>query len=289
MLYQVQLENGQKVAKPLSGVITSDNVASGDMHPVTSNAVAQISVPTAVPLLYAGDTVPDGYIDCTEYTDYDYHVDEIQFSPKINKIYKLYINGDYIWYILTDDGTYILTINSDTLSKEISLSPTNEDVLSVYVIEARDCYMNVITPNWKGTLAQAESFIATFFAQTDDSELQIYNDDRVTYEESIYNIDISTLSTYLAGLDPNTVSNAYKIYIRGLTTGNASDIKAALFANPTKYVDLRDTIIPSGTDCSDLFFDYNSYTGCPTLVYAPVLSSGITSWIYLRVCYRRYL
>ena len=88
------------------------------------------------------------------------------------------------------------------------------------VIEARDCYMNVITPNWKGTLAQAESFIATFFAQTDDSELQIYNDDRVTYEESIYNIDISTLSTYLAGLDPNTVSNAYKIYIRGLTTGN---------------------------------------------------------------------
>ena len=139
---------------------------------------------------------------------------------------------------------------------------------------AIDCYYGVPTPNWKGTQSQANSFRSTFFAQTTDSEIQIYNDDRITYKESIYNIDISTLSTYLAGLDPNTVSTAYKIYIRGLTTSNASDIKTALIANNTKYVNLGYTTIPSGTDWHFLF------SGCSSLVVSPDVPSGVTNMSY---------
>ena len=142
------------------------------------------------------------------------------------------------------------------------------------VTTSQDCYFNVSTSNWKGTESQAESFLSTFFAQTTDSELQVYNDDRVTYEESIYNIDISTLSTYLAGLDPNTVSTAYKIYIRGLTSSNASDIKTALIAG-NKYADLSYTTIPNGTNMENLFYDNRS--GCLPLVVPPNLPTDQTS------------
>lgn len=148
-------------------------------------------------------------------------------------------------------------------------------ILPSSVTYSTDCFKGVTTSNWKGTESQAESFLSTFFAQTVDSELQVYNNDRVTYEESIYNIDISTLSAYLAGLDPNTASTAYKIYIRGLTTSNASDIKTALTANqyPRKYVDLEYTTIPESTDCTDLF------RGCTTLVKSAILPTNATSLI----------
>lgn len=39
MLQQVRIINGQKVLVPLSGSTPTNEVASGNMHPVTSNAV----------------------------------------------------------------------------------------------------------------------------------------------------------------------------------------------------------------------------------------------------------
>ena len=137
-------------------------------------------------------------------------------------------------------------------------------IIPATVTTSTNCYRDVTTLNWKGTKSQAGLC-------PNDCEYQLYNNDRVTLEDTIYNVDISTLSTYLAGLDPNTVSAAYKIYIRGLTSSNVSDIQTALIANPTKFVDLTYTTIPSGTDCTDLFAD------CVTLTKSAVLDSNTTS------------
>ena len=141
------------------------------------------------------------------------------------------------------------------------------------VTDSTSCYDLVTALSWKGTQSQADSFLSTFFSQTEDCEILVYEDDRETYKTTVGNIDITTLSDYLAVLDPNTVSTAYKVYIRGLTSSNASDIKAALFDNETKFVDLRYTQLPNGTECRELFSDYRLVKGCETLVYAPVLPS----------------
>ena len=130
------------------------------------------------------------------------------------------------------------------------------------------CYGNVTTPNWKGTQSQVNSFYQTC---TEDCEIQIYNDDRVTYKSSIYDISINTLSTYLVTLQTNTTSTPYKIFIRDLTTSNASNIKTALTSNGSKYVDLTITTIPNGTDCSRLFYN------CSSLIKSPVLPTDATS------------
>ena len=151
---------------------------------------------------------------------------------------------------------------------------THKPIIPSTVTTSTNCYRYVTSPNWKGTQSQAENFLSTFFAQTTDSELQIYNDDRVTLEDTIFNVDISTLSTYLAGLTPNTVSTAYKIYIRGLISSNVSDIKTALQQNSTKYVNLSYTILPDSISCTDLF------RGCSSLIKSPVLPSNATSLNY---------
>ena len=141
-------------------------------------------------------------------------------------------------------------------------------IIPINVTTSDYCYQNVTTRNWKGTEEQLGYFNSHC---PDDCEVQVYNSDRVTYEYSIYNIDITTLSTYLAGLDANTAATAYKIYIRSLTTSNVSDIKTALISNNQKYVDLSYTIIPSGS-AWDYLFQF-----CNTLVVSPNIPTGVTN------------
>ena len=158
-------------------------------------------------------------------------------------------------------------------------SLTYKPVIPSTVIVASNCYYGVTTKNWKGTRSQVETFNPTC---PDDCEIQIYNNDRVTLGDTIYNIDISTLSTYLARLTPNTISTAYKIYIRGLTSSNVQSIPDAMVATyETRqvYVDLSYTTLPQGTDCRFLFNTLipTEEAGCKTLVKSPVLPTDATS------------
>lgn len=163
---------------------------------------------------------------------------------------------------------------------------TVKPIIPSTVTTSTSCYDNVTTPNWKGTQSQAESFLSTFFAQTTDSELQIYNNDRVTYDHSIYNIDISNISTasdFVYGLDPNTPETAYKIYLRGLTSSNAENITRVFGyvyrQTPTKFYDFGYTTIPQGTSLTDLFWRSDGYYmySCSSMVTAPVLPTDQTS------------
>ena len=143
------------------------------------------------------------------------------------------------------------------------------------VTSSVDCFAGVTTPNWKGTQSQVESFLTTFFAQTTDSEIQIYNDDLVTYKSSIYNISINTLSTYLVTLQTNTTSTPYKIFIRDLTTSNARNI-ADILSLVQRFVDLSLTVIPEGTNCVNLFYNTFVFKG---LVKSPILPTDATDLI----------
>ena len=157
-------------------------------------------------------------------------------------------------------------------------SLTHKPIIPSTVTDSGFCYYGVTTNNWKGNQSQVDSFLSTFFAQTVDSDVQVFADDRKSYEYTICNIDISTLSTYLAGLDQNDKYTPYKVYIRGLTTSNASDIKTALYANQTKYVDLTYTTIPQGTSLTSLFYKGLGYS-IRSLIKPPVLPTDATSMI----------
>lgn len=153
----------------------------------------------------------------------------------------------------------------------------HKPIIPSSVTSQSGCYTNVTTNNLKGTLTQVNSIKDTI---TDDCEIQVYNNDRVTLEYTFHDADITTLSTYLEGLDANTVATAYKIYIRGLTVQNRNTIKTALIENPTKFVDLSYTEIPINSQLQQdnlysLFYDWENYTGCASLVKSPMLQTGI--------------
>lgn len=131
-------------------------------------------------------------------------------------------------------------------------------------------FSSVTTKNWKGTQSQIESKMASIASTC---ELQIYNDDRLTYIKSVYNVEITELSSWLSDSDANTASTPYEVHISSLTSSNASDIQTALVANPTKYVDLSYTTIPNGTDCDSLFYE------CTSLVVSAILPTDATSLV----------
>lgn len=139
------------------------------------------------------------------------------------------------------------------------------------VTNSQYCYYQVSSPDWKGTRSQLESFNSTLLTQTQDGEIKVYNNDRETFEYTVYNININNLSNWLGSNPSNEISTAYKLLIRGLDTTNVSNIKTILNNNNGKYVDISYTTIPQGSGCNNLFFN------CRTLVYGPVLPTDVTS------------
>ena len=111
-----------------------------------------------------------------------------------------------------------------------------------------------------------------------------------------WGFDISELSSYLASLPNGSMSNPNVLpAITGLTTSNWTDIKAALTANSTKFVDLSATTLPEGiTDMRQGFEDCSNmvkspsipngvtslqycFSGCTSLTTAPVIPTGVTN------------
>ena len=132
-------------------------------------------------------------------------------------------------------------------------------VIPSSVTSSSNCYFRVLTTNWKGTRSQADLC-------PNDCEYQLYNDDRVTLEDTIYNIDISNRSTasdFISNLDPNTPETAYKIYLRGLTSSNAENITIVFgyiyIQTPNKFYDFGYTTIPQGTSLTNLFWRSDGY------------------------------
>lgn len=144
------------------------------------------------------------------------------------------------------------------------------------VISSISCYSNVTTNNWGGTEEQVSDFLPTFLSTTaTDSELYVIDavEESGIYNiiDTIYAVSIENLSDLLESLEDNTTNNPYKIALINLTTTNISDIQSNLISNATKFVDLRYTTLPSGSNVDNLFYY------CVNLVYGPVLPSDITS------------
>ncbi len=109
-------------------------------------------------------------------------------------------------------------------------------------------------------------------------------DTNVTADITLYakwveiSLPISNLSSYLASLptgskeEPNVLP-----VITGLTTSNWTDIKTALTANSTKFVDLSATALPEGI--TDMLYGFRD---CSNMVKAPSLPNGVTP---LRYCF----
>ncbi len=114
-----------------------------------------------------------------------------------------------------------------------------------------------------------------------------------------WGLDISGLSGYLAGLpagskeEPNVLPP-----ITGLTASNWTQIKAALTANSTKFVDLSATALPEGITSMNRGFEncskvvaapaipdtvtsmYYCFSDCSSLTTAPAIPSGVTDMSY---------
>lgn len=90
----------------------------------------------------------------------------------------------------------------------------------------------------------------------------------------VYTVAIGDLSTWLSEQDANTVDTPYEIEITGLGTYSVSNIKTALNANPTKYVDL------SATTISSSLMYRASFSGCTSLVVSPMFEDLETSEVF---------
>ena len=86
----------------------------------------------------------------------------------------------------------------------------------------------------------------------------------------VVEFDVDVLENELSALSANTVSTPFSIKVTGLQTGaneNCYDIRTALLANTTKYVDLHETVMPDAlTTTYDPFGPYGLFEGCTTLV-----------------------
>ena len=147
MLFEVQLQSGQKVLVPISGDVNTDAVTDNDMHPVTSNAVydalKEVSIIGEVKRTVS-DNVPNGYIDCTVYDEIDYHVEQITFSPTVNKIENNTRNTSDLW-LFTESGAYIYTKSTNTIGNKVTdLSPSNENITSAYINYSDSYYRNSV-------------------------------------------------------------------------------------------------------------------------------------------------
>lgn len=122
------------------------------------------------------------------------------------------------------------------------------------------------------------------------------------YSTDYVDMHITVLSNELSALTANTVSTPFKIKITGLTDSNSGtriiDLNSILLANLTKYVDLKETVIPNGImifgsiykDCTNLIKAPNNipnsvvsmsqaFSGCTNLVEAPPLPNNVTNLI----------
>ena len=83
-------------------------------------------------------------------------------------------------------------------------------------------------------------------------------------------VAIEDLETWLGNQPVNTVDTPYEIEITGLTTENYTDLDDIILANPQKYLDLRETILPDGiTDLRAFFW------GAINLIGAPLIPSSV--------------
>ncbi len=102
---------------------------------------------------------------------------------------------------------------------------------------------------------------------------------KVTSNITLYakwGLDISGLSGYLASLptgskeEPNVLPA-----INGLTTSNWTQIKTALTANSSKFVDLSATALPAGITTME-----EGFKNCSKLVAAPAIPDSVTNMKY---------
>ena len=136
------------------------------------------------------------------------------------------------------------------------------------------------------------------------SETAFDFDTEITENLTLYakwGVSVSSLSTYLENLPAGDATTPNVLpAIAGLTTSNWTDIKTALRANSTKYVDLSATTLPDGItsmsegfrDCTNLVAApvipdsatnmYCCFMGCTSLATAPVIPDGVTS---IRSCF----
>lgn len=82
-------------------------------------------------------------------------------------------------------------------------------------------------------------------------------------------VAIGDLNTWLGSQPENTVDTPYEIQITGLTSSNVPDIKTALTANPTKYVDLTMTSVPAVNNKHE-----ETFKDCTSLVCSPSLANA---------------
>ena len=87
---------------------------------------------------------------------------------------------------------------------------------------------------------------------------------------SLVEFPINNLGNELSVLSANTTDTPFSIKITDLTTSNISSIRDALTSNNTKYVDLRETVLPSGITSLE-----GAFLRCLSLVYAPVIPDGV--------------
>lgn len=137
---------------------------------------------------------------------------------------------------------------------------------------------------------------------TNDFPNNINNCHFYLYSTDYVEFHISNLNNELSSLTANTVSTPFKIKITGITDGDSgtdiTDLNAILLANLTKYVDLKETVIPNGImifgsiykDCTNLIKAPNNipnsvvsmsqaFSGCTNLVEVPPLPNNVTNLI----------
>ncbi|MBR1912977.1 MAG: leucine-rich repeat protein, partial [Treponema sp.] len=102
---------------------------------------------------------------------------------------------------------------------------------------------------------------------------------KVTSNITLYakwGLDISGLSGYLASLPPGSKEEPNVLpAINGLTTSNWTQIKTALTANSSKFVDLSATALPAGITTME-----EGFKNCSKLVAAPAIPDSVTNMKY---------
>lgn len=166
------------------------------------------------------------------------------------------------------------TMNISNMYKNCT-SLAYKPVIPVRAESTSTCYSGVTQTRWGGSTSQLESYV-----QNETNEFEIWEIDGATPTgKAVYGIDISNLYTWLRNKEGTTIEKPYEIKILSLTTSNVSTIKDALFNNPTKYVDLRYTIIPQSSDIDALFYTTQPGMQCLSLIAPPVLPTDAVSMI----------
>lgn len=134
------------------------------------------------------------------------------------------------------------------------------------VTSSENCYTGVTQTRWGGSASQVDAWIPN---QSNEFEVLVIGTERI-----VYGVSINNLSTWLQSQSENTTDEPFEVDILGITEGNYPSVKAALLANPTKFVDLFYTEIPSNAVLA------SSFRNCVSLVGAPILREQYLDYMF---------